>query len=211
VINAATQSGIVVGTPRHSRPVRNRHRGNENLTSSQDTRTSGGDIAAAAETLASVHAADSHNVEASEVQIVRVGDEGVVPAEDPVIHRIQLSGSPEARINFPEDAANELQFNAFLLAPFQVEVLFVMCTLLGGRRKIDTQKLFGNQGLIPILDDLFHRLPFSRSDTSLSGDATTFSSSQEQEDSHGIHGPGKLAVNVHCILNASPNSLFNCV
>jgi hypothetical protein len=190
VINAATQSGIVVGTPRLSRPVRNRHRGNENLTSSQDTRTSGGDIAAAAETLASVHAADSHNVEASEVQIVRVGDEGVVPAEDPVIHRIQLSGSPEARINFPEDAANELQFNAFLLAPFQVEVLFVMCTLLGGRRKIDTQKLFGNQGLIPILDDLFHRLPFSRSDTSLSGDATTFSSSQEQEDSHGIHGPG---------------------
>jgi hypothetical protein len=104
-----------------------------------------------------------------------------------------------------------LQFNAFLLAPFQVEVLFVMCTLLGGRRKIDTQKLFGNHGLIPILDDLFHRLPFSRSDTSLSGDATTFSSSQEQEESHGIHGPGKLAVNVHCILNASPNSLFNCL
>ena len=206
VINAATQSGVVVGTARHSRPVRSR--GNGNRTSSQDAGTSGGDIAAAAETLASVQAAGGLHVEAAEVQVTRVGVEGDVPGEDPVVHRIQLSGSPEMRINFPEDAANELQFNAFLLAPFQVEVLFVMCTLLGGRRKIDTQKLLGNHQLIPILDDLFDRLPFSRSDTSLSDDANSFPTSQQREESYGIHGPGKLATKAQCILNDSPNSLF---
>lgn len=33
-------------------------------------------------------------------------------------------------IKTPEDAANSLQFNAMLLGPYQVEVLFVLCTLL---------------------------------------------------------------------------------
>jgi ribosomal protein L30/L7E len=53
-----------------------------------------------------------------------------------------------SRIQTPQDAANLLQLNAFLLGPFQVEVLFVLCTLLGGRRKIDTQELLKKHGII---------------------------------------------------------------
>ena len=67
-------------------------------------------------------------------------------------------GSPRHFINTPEDAANSLQFNAMLLGPYQVEVLFVLCTLLGGRRKLDAQDTLNRLGMIPVLDDMFQRL-----------------------------------------------------
>jgi hypothetical protein len=51
----------------------------------------------------------------------------------------------------PADARHELQFHAMVLAPHQVEVLFVMCTLLCGRRKIQVQDLLFNFGLSDVL------------------------------------------------------------
>lgn len=115
---------------------------------------------------------------------------------DPVIHCVHVS-SP---INSPKDAANTLQFNAFLLAPFQIEVLFVLCTLLGGRRKVDAQTVLRDGGIIPILDEMFHRLSFRNdfpsqrsADDESTGNASLGISNrpQAQEDLHGIHGPGK--------------------
>lgn len=210
VINAATQSGVVVGTARHSRTARN-HRA-ENRLSSQDAGANGDDIASAVETLAnhalqqSLHAAEISGVEAAGVQVVSAGLEESVDGEDPVIHRIRLSGSPQIRINSPEDAANELQFNAFLLAPFQVEILFALCTMLGGRRKIDTQNILGNRRLIPILDDLFHRLPFGWPRSDCSAHDATSTSSRPSDESHGIHGPGKESCD-HNLLYF----IFSCV
>jgi hypothetical protein len=92
-------------------------------------------------------------------------------------------------INTPQDAANSLQFNAMLLGPFQVEVLFVLCTLLGGRRKLDAQNLLHNLGVISVLNDMFQRLPWYRSSTESDED----NGSQERSDGdqpNGIHGPG---------------------
>ncbi|CAM9815957.1 unnamed protein product, partial [Choristocarpus tenellus] len=57
-----------------------------------------------------------------------------------------------------EEARMELQFNALLLAPHQVEVLFVLCTLVGGRRKPGAQAALANLGLIEVLDSMFDRL-----------------------------------------------------
>jgi hypothetical protein len=116
--------------------------------------------------------------------------------------------SSRIRINTPEDAANELQFNALLLAPYQVEVLFVLCTLLGGRRKIDAQNLLDANGLMTTLDEMFHRLtwgsPVRHQSPENSGSAHYQSSSAsdasppdndqtdhtQQEQPTGIHGPG---------------------
>ena len=206
VINAAQQAGVVVGIRRDSRR-RNRgseyheRRGRAQLTNSTvENFTSTAAALSDSAQLQSLHSEDgSSHVEAAEgVQVVRVGLEGDFVGEEPVIHRIQVNGSPRVRINSPEDAANELQFNAFILAPYQVEVLFVLCTLLGGRRKIDTQNLLKNRGLVAILDDLFHRLPFGSSGldppdhSSASRDGSASAPSQPQEETHGIHGPGKL-------------------
>lgn len=208
VINAAQQAGIVVGIPGQSRPRRRRD--------SDDERSHNRSLLVAgysSESLAArppvLHADENASDEAGEaVQVVDLSVE--VTADGPTIHRVHVSHSfPSTRINSPTDAANELQFNAFLLAPFQVEVLFVLCTLLGGRRKLDAQTLLGECGLISILDEMFHRLSFgspsrnssvqpSAGEGTESGDADASSRSfgassglQPQEEPHGIHGPGK--------------------
>ena len=95
-------------------------------------------------------------------------------------------------INTPEDAANSLQFNAMLLGPYQVEVLFVLCTLLGGRRKLDAQDQLNRIGIVPVLDDMFQRLPWYRRSSEQEGEEE---SQQDQENNpasqpNGIHGPG---------------------
>jgi len=76
-----------------------------------------------------------------------------------------------------------LQFNALLLGPYQVEILFTLCTLLGGRRKIDSQDMLKDNGIISILENMFERLPWD-----------SFSSSSEPESPNeqeaGIRGPG---------------------
>ena len=96
-------------------------------------------------------------------------------------------------INTPEDAANSLQFNAMLLSPFHVEVLFVLCTLLGGRRKLDAQEMMNRLCLVPVMDDMIQRFPWSdaysgdQSTSSLNG---TIASAQDPSNRPGIHGPG---------------------
>eukprot|EP00903_Cladosiphon_okamuranus_P008770 g8401.t1 len=57
-----------------------------------------------------------------------------------------------------EQARQELQVNGLLLAPHQVEVLFVLCTLLGARRKGEAHQALANLGLIDVLDSMFDRL-----------------------------------------------------
>jgi len=101
------------------------------------------------------------------------------------------SSSTRSRVTTPGDAANVMQFNSLLLAPYQVEVLFVLCTLLGGRRKIDAQELLKQTGITRILDDMFQRLPWD----SLSPTREPISNRQSSNHSHnedqvGIHGPG---------------------
>jgi hypothetical protein len=89
-------------------------------------------------------------------------------------------------INTSEDAANSLQFNAMLLGPYQVEVLFVLCTLLGGRRKLDAQDIFNKLGIITVLDGMFERLPWFQGRSARDFLETRISSDQP----NGIHGPG---------------------
>ena len=78
---------------------------------------------------------------------------GVLDADAPIRESDQLHGI-ESRLmdrmndlqrlrrqpQTPDRAADELQFNALMLAQYQVEILFVLCTILGGRRKIDMQR-----------------------------------------------------------------------
>lgn len=180
VISAATQAGVVVGMPSEARQARNRGTANNERT----------ELVSAAATLTNpslLQSLQSHagaNIQAGGVQAVSIEVEGDYVRGESVLRRAQGSGSPQMRINTPEDAANELQFNAFILAPYQVEVLFVLCTLLGGRRKLDAQSSLQKRGLVSILDDLFERLSFRRSDRD--------ASQSSQDEPHGIHGPGKL-------------------
>jgi hypothetical protein len=105
-------------------------------------------------------------------------------------HRDSISGLSSSRqrplVNTPEDAANALQFNALLLGPYQVEVLFVLCTLLGGRRKIDTQEILNKFGVISILDDMFQRLPWD----SLSPTRQSTSARSQEGQNNGAADPG---------------------
>eukprot|EP00638_Chattonella_subsalsa_P000233 CAMPEP_0117744562 /NCGR_PEP_ID=MMETSP0947-20121206/6833_1 /TAXON_ID=44440 /ORGANISM="Chattonella subsalsa, Strain CCMP2191" /LENGTH=1052 /DNA_ID=CAMNT_0005561535 /DNA_START=129 /DNA_END=3285 /DNA_ORIENTATION=+ len=78
----------------------------------------------------------------------------------PATHTGPLSDPRQATTirGAPQEAHSELQFNAVLLSPHQVEVLFVLCTLLGGRRKVDVQEKLAELGLIPALEEMFPRL-----------------------------------------------------
>ena len=109
-------------------------------------------------------------------------------ANQMMFQRLQLESGSEngflsrrrVHATSPSEAANELQFNALLLAPYQVEILFVLCTLLGGRRKIDAQNLLAKAGLVQALDDMFSRLSWG-----FSVDDNDFN-----QENGGIHGPG---------------------
>lgn len=74
-------------------------------------------------------------------------------------------------------ARHELQFHSMVLAPHQVEVLFVMCTLLCGRRKIQVQEAFAKHGLAPVLRKMNVRM---------SWDAPPYEGPNPYEH---IHGP----------------------
>ena len=65
-------------------------------------------------------------------------------------------GTPAPPPN-PVTARKELQFHAMFLHPHQVELLFVLCTLLSGRRKIHVQKLLAGLGMGQVLTDMFAR------------------------------------------------------
>eukprot|EP00520_Triparma_pacifica_P017630 CAMPEP_0118668016 /NCGR_PEP_ID=MMETSP0785-20121206/20114_1 /TAXON_ID=91992 /ORGANISM="Bolidomonas pacifica, Strain CCMP 1866" /LENGTH=1410 /DNA_ID=CAMNT_0006562547 /DNA_START=278 /DNA_END=4510 /DNA_ORIENTATION=- len=114
---------------------------------------------------------------------------GVLDADTPIRENDQWSGVESrlmARMNdlersrrrpqTPDRAADELQFNALMLAQYQVEILFLLCTILGGRRKIDMQRKLHELGIISVLTDMFDRLAWGTN-----ADPTEFSA---------LHGPG---------------------
>lgn len=80
----------------------------------------------------------------------------------------------------PADAVNALQLHALILLPFQVEVLFVLSTMLQGRRKADVQRRMLAAGAPEMLTTMFDRL---------SWDAPP-PPPPPAGASHGIHGPG---------------------
>lgn len=95
-----------------------------------------------------------------------------------------------------QQAANSLQFNAIMLGAFQVEILFVLCTLLGSRRKLDAQEALQRLNVVPILRDLMVRLPWWTDDPD-NGEIVNSHGQQQHHHSHsdgegveGIHGPG---------------------
>ena len=87
------------------------------------------------------------------------------------------SNSPRSGIT-PVNAKKELQFHAILLSPHQVELLFVLSTLLSGRRKVDVQQQFAELGLATCLFEMYERM---------SWDATL---TAEHTHIEHIHGPG---------------------
>lgn len=61
--------------------------------------------------------------------------------------------------NIPASRARkELQFHAMLLSPHQIELLFVLCTLLSGRRKLAVQDQLAAAGLDAVLLQMFDRM-----------------------------------------------------
>ena len=88
------------------------------------------------------------------------------------------AGANNTRRTSTTSAKNELKFHAMLLIPHQIEILFVLCTVLTGRRKIEVQKKCAQLGLSEVLCEMFDRLSW--------GDPTA-------SVNHGlehIHGPG---------------------
>jgi hypothetical protein len=73
-------------------------------------------------------------------------------------------------------ARDELLFHALILAPHQIEIIFVICTLLAGRRKIFVQNWLLELGLGNVLSDLFDRM---------SWDAPPFTGPNFLEHTHG--------------------------
>lgn len=75
-------------------------------------------------------------------------------------------------------AKKELQFHAMFLNPHHVELLFVLCTLLSGRRKINVQQKLASLGIADILLDMYGRM---------SWESKPFHGHNPMEH---IHGPG---------------------
>ena len=61
----------------------------------------------------------------------------------------------------PKRAKKELQFHAMLLSPHQIELIFVLCTLLSGRRKIQIQQQLAALGLEAVLLRMFDRMSWT--------------------------------------------------
>jgi Trpc4-associated protein len=58
----------------------------------------------------------------------------------------------------PGNGKKELQFHAMILAPHQIELIFVLCTLLSGKRKIGVQKKLAKLGIAKVLRDMYDRM-----------------------------------------------------
>lgn len=83
-----------------------------------------------------------------------------------------------------EDVEAQAIMKSLVLAPHRVEVLFVLCTLLNGKRKIDFQDRLAEMGLVKTLSTMFDKFQWT---------TTT------PDPSHSpLHGPG-----CDCSLDAS--------
>jgi hypothetical protein len=60
------------------------------------------------------------------------------------------------------EAKNLLQFQSMLLVPHQVELLFVLCTLLSGRWKIEVQGRLADLGIVDCFYDMYDRLSWGQ-------------------------------------------------
>jgi hypothetical protein len=78
----------------------------------------------------------------------------------------------------PKEAKRQLIFHGTVLAPHLVEILFVLCTLLSGRRKVEVQDMLSRMGFGRVLLTMFERL---------SWDAPPFAGVNPLEH---VHGPG---------------------
>ncbi|KAI2504529.1 hair follicle maturation [Fragilaria crotonensis] len=198
VINAAQQAGIVVG--RRGRRQREGENGSSiHVLSVPLEDTSLNDLSTLTDHL-SRRRTSSVSDESNLIFNIEV-EEGESDRQNQS-HRRSYSSPSRMRISSPQDAANELQFNALLLAPYQVEVLLVLCTLLGGRRKIDAQRFLNDHGLIPIMDEMLPRLSFGATlrnahppgpvaiPRAASAGNVNAPGEQEPEVFAGIHGPG---------------------
>ena len=83
-----------------------------------------------------------------------------------------------------EDAEAEIIIKSIVLAPYRVEVLFVLCTLLNGKRKIDFQGALADMGLVQILNVMFDKFEWHNA--------------AQDEAQTPLHGPG-----CGCSLDAS--------
>ena len=89
----------------------------------------------------------------------------------------------EGKINVsPRSAKNKLRVHAMLLAPHQVELLFVLCTLLSGRRKIAVQDRMATLDLGGILTTMYPRMSWQ---------SPPYTGPNPLEH---IHGPGKYCI-----------------
>ncbi|KAI9914207.1 hypothetical protein PsorP6_006236 [Peronosclerospora sorghi] len=84
-----------------------------------------------------------------------------------------------------EDAEAQAIMKSIVLAPYRVEVLFVLCTLLNGKRKVDFQERLAEMGLVKILNTMFDKFQWT----------TTVPPDPAHEP---LHGPG-----CDCSLDAS--------
>uniref|UniRef100_M4B7B6 Short transient receptor potential channel 4-associated protein n=1 Tax=Hyaloperonospora arabidopsidis (strain Emoy2) TaxID=559515 RepID=M4B7B6_HYAAE len=91
--------------------------------------------------------------------------------------------SPDQRAR--EDAEAQIIMKSIVLAPYRVEVLFVLCTLLNGKRKVDFQERLAEVGLVKTLNTMFDKFQWT----------TTVPSNPVHEP---LHGPG-----CDCSLDAS--------
>ncbi|EGZ21931.1 hypothetical protein PHYSODRAFT_495640 [Phytophthora sojae] len=91
--------------------------------------------------------------------------------------------SPDQRAR--EDAEAQVIMKSIVLAPYRVEVLFVLCTLLNGKRKVDFQERLAEMGLVKTLDTMFDKFQWT----------TTVPPNPAHEP---LHGPG-----CDCSLDAS--------
>eukprot|EP00959_Pyramimonas_sp_CCMP1952_P131437 2748209-Pyramimonas_sp.AAC.1 len=69
-----------------------------------------------------------------------------------------------------------LSLQALAMATHQVEVLFVLCTLLGGKQKTRVQDALGRLGLVDVLAYMFDFMDWTRP-------------APPPPDPHGVHGP----------------------
>lgn len=199
VISAAQQAGVVVGRPRQSRSRRREQESDDSQGHLREARTGMEGLESAAGILSDQMLVRQFNSSPEDDERNRTDPRRISSVESQRTRDTVMghpAGSTRSLINTPEDASNILQFNALLLGPYQVEVLFVLCTLLGGRRKIDAQDKLKRQGIIPVLDDMFQRLPWNS--LSPTRQPITFRIPGNQNsgfgDFHdqptGIHGPG---------------------
>lgn len=200
VLSAAQQAGVVVGSNRRNRRENRRN----SSPASRDAPVDGdGNEEAAGAFLRMV---DGPVDDASIQDLASVG--GIL-TDQSLMRRLFPTAAPGAdgmnmpneddgtdplaqhAINTPEDASNSLQFNGLLLGPYQVELLFVLSTLLGGRRKLDAQDTLKEIGLISVLEEMFPRFPWYDRQAQASNTAHDSHTHQDSADhQNGIHGPG---------------------